>query len=37
MALLASYSCELEQLLTYNPQYKKRLVSGADKPFSRPS
>ena len=34
MALLASSSCELEQLLTYNHHHKKRFVSGADKPFS---
>ena len=30
MALLASYSCDLEQVLIYNPHYKKRFVSVAD-------
>ena len=34
LALLASSSCELEQLLTYNHLHKKCFVSGADKPFS---
>ena len=29
MALLASYSCELELTYMYNPHYKKRFVSGA--------